>query len=79
MKVDIYIRVDGIEDNGTQRPYNIYNKFQLNLKTDIRDFNLLINEITDSIRKEEASAMIDEISTAIIKNKDKAVELPDKE
>ena len=79
MKVDIYIRVDGIEDNGTQRPYNIYNKFQLNLKTDIRDFNLLINEITDAIRKEEASAMIDEISTAIIKNKDKAVELPDKE
>ncbi len=50
MKVELYIRINELDDDGSRKPYNIYNNFTFNAKTNIEDYNLFINLLTDAIR-----------------------------
>lgn len=65
MKVDIFIRISEVDENGFRNAFENYNELTIKKQTEIEDYELIIRDICDAINRGEVRKKIKELGENI--------------
>lgn len=61
MKVDIFIRISEVDENGFRNAFENYNELTIKKQTEIEDYEIIIRDVCDAINRGEVRKKLKDI------------------